>query len=76
MAVVHPSTRPAAVDIAGTAWPTYKLEAVVLALVTCLVLTLIAGSLQVAVLVAAAIGATRWIIGTVARRETARRRQG
>lgn len=76
MAVVHPSTRPAAVDIAGTAWPMYKLEAVVLALVTCLVLALMTGSLQVAVLVAAAVGATRWIIGAVTRSETARRHQG
>lgn len=76
MAVVHPSTRPAAVEIAGTTWPMYKLEAVGLALVTCLVLALITGSLQVAVLAAAAVGAIRWIIGTVARSEMVRRHRG
>ncbi|PXX62387.1 hypothetical protein DFR70_107255 [Nocardia tenerifensis] len=69
MAVVHPSARSATVDIAGTAWPLYKLEALAAALVTCLILAVITGSPQVAVLVAAAVGATRWLVGlAVARR--------
>lgn len=65
MAVVHPSARSATVDIAGSAWPVYKLEALALGLVTCLILALITGSPQVAVLVAAAVGAARWIAGQV-----------
>ncbi|GAB2704828.1 hypothetical protein [Nocardia thraciensis] len=70
MAVVDPTSRPAvasrqAVDIAGTPWPVYKLEALALAVVACLILALITGSLQVAVLTAAAVGALRWIVGTV-----------
>ncbi|WP_433725070.1 hypothetical protein ACQP0C_29220 [Nocardia sp. CA-129566] len=68
MAVVHPPTRPAAVEIAGSAWPMYKLEALALGLVICLVLALITGSLQIAVLVAAAIGAGRWVVGQVGAR--------
>jgi hypothetical protein len=59
--MVHPIT----VDIAGTAWPTYKLEALAAGLVTCLILALITGSLQMAVLVAATVGGARWIIGRV-----------
>ncbi|MBF6174203.1 hypothetical protein [Nocardia blacklockiae] len=70
MAVVDPISRPAAVarrtvDIAGTAWPVYKLEALALALPVLLVLALITGSLQVAVLVAAAVSAARWVVGAV-----------
>jgi hypothetical protein len=55
--------RPITVDIAGTAWPTYKLEALAAGLVTCLILALITGSLQIAVLVAATVGGARWAIG-------------
>ncbi|WP_040688714.1 hypothetical protein [Nocardia vinacea] len=63
MAVVPLQTRPTAVDIAGSAWPMYKLEAIALGLLICLTLALITGSLQVAVLVAAAAGTARWVIG-------------
>lgn len=59
MATVHPSS----VDIAGTAWPVYKLEALVAGLVTCLILALITGSAQLGVLIGAAILVTRWSIG-------------
>ncbi|RDI49787.1 hypothetical protein [Nocardia mexicana] len=70
MAVVDPTSRPAiasrqVIDIAGTPWPVYKLEALALAVVTCLILALITGSLQVAVLTAAAAGSLRWIIGAM-----------
>ncbi|WP_433756039.1 hypothetical protein [Nocardia sp. CA-135398] len=65
MAVVPLQARPTAVDIAGSAWPMYKLEAIALGLVICLVLALITGSLQVAVLVAAAVGTGRWVVGRV-----------
>ncbi|MEV4128570.1 hypothetical protein [Nocardia sp. NPDC049707] len=65
MAVVPLPTRPATVDIAGSAWPMYKLEAIALGLVMCVVLALITGSLQVAVLVAAGVGAGRWVVGQV-----------
>ncbi|MFE9326807.1 hypothetical protein ACIHDR_33650 [Nocardia sp. NPDC052278] len=70
MAVVPLQTRPA-VDIAGSAWPMYKLEALALGLLICLVLALITGSLQVAVLVAAGVGTGRWLIGRVGARGTA-----
>ncbi|WP_433193397.1 hypothetical protein ACQP1G_32190 [Nocardia sp. CA-107356] len=76
MAVVHPSTRPAAVEIAGSAWPMYKLEAVGLGLVVCLVLALITGSLQIAVLAAAATAAGRWVLAQLdARRQSDARRR-
>ncbi|WP_405162329.1 hypothetical protein OG203_39550 [Nocardia sp. NBC_01499] len=69
MAVVHPSARSATIEIAGSAWPLYKLEAVAAALVICLILALITGSPQVAVLIAATVGAARWLLGiAVARR--------
>jgi hypothetical protein len=63
MAVVHPPTRSATIDIAGSAWPVYKLDALLIGVATCLVLALITGSPQIAVLVAAALGAARWLIG-------------
>ncbi|WP_378739465.1 hypothetical protein [Nocardia brasiliensis] len=73
MAVVHPSARSATIDIAGSAWPVYKLEALAAGLLTCLILAVITGSPQIAVLVAAAVGATRWLAGVaVARRATDR----
>ncbi|MEV6139749.1 hypothetical protein AB0L63_27630 [Nocardia sp. NPDC051990] len=65
MAVVPLPTRPATVDIAGSPWPMYKLEAIALGLVICVVLALITGSPQVAVLVAAGVGAGRWVVGQV-----------
>ncbi|MFI1918848.1 hypothetical protein [Nocardia sp. NPDC020380] len=68
MAVVHPTqaqrtrSRVATVDIAGTAWPVYKLEALAGALVTALLVALIVGSVQAAVLAAATVAALRWIV--------------
>ncbi|MFI5781501.1 hypothetical protein [Nocardia sp. NPDC051570] len=62
MAAVNPIPRSASIDIAGTAWPVYKLEALVLALLTCVVLAVVTGSPQVAVLAAAAVAALRWVI--------------
>lgn len=59
-------TRSTAVDIAGTAWPMYKLEAIALGLMLSIVLTLITGSLQVAALLAAGVGALRWVVAQVA----------
>lgn len=67
MTTVHPSS----VDIAGTAWPVYKLEALAAALVTGVLLGLILGSPQVAVLAAAAVAAVRWIVGAYAARRAA-----
>ncbi|MBF6239600.1 hypothetical protein [Nocardia otitidiscaviarum] len=67
MAVVHPTrmarSHGATVDIAGSAWPVYKLEALAAALVIGLILALITGSLQVAVLTAATVAAIRWLVG-------------
>jgi len=45
----------------------YKLEALALGLLTCLLLFLITGSPQVAVLAAAAVGALRWTVALVVR---------
>ncbi|MBF6289399.1 hypothetical protein [Nocardia cyriacigeorgica] len=55
--------RPAAIDIAGSAWPVYKLEALAAGLATLLALALIVGSAQVAVLAAAAVASLVWIGG-------------
>lgn len=52
-----------AVDIAGTRWPLYKLEALVIALLTVLVLGLVTGSAQTAVLVGTAVGVLLWALG-------------
>ncbi|MBF6475751.1 MULTISPECIES: hypothetical protein [Nocardia] len=68
MAVVHPPARSATIDIAGSAWPVYKLDALFVGLAAFLVLALITGSLQIAVLVAAALGAARWLIGLASAR--------
>lgn len=65
MVVVTPSTAPATVDIAGSAWPLYKLEALVAGFVVGAVLLLVLGSPQAAVLVAAAVAALRWTVGAV-----------
>ncbi|KAA8884086.1 hypothetical protein F3087_36155 [Nocardia colli] len=73
MAVVHPSARSATIEIAGSAWPLYKLEALAAALVICLILALITGSPQVAVLIAAAVGAARWLVGVAVARRSADR---
>ncbi|MEV6226020.1 hypothetical protein AB0M13_30615 [Nocardia fluminea] len=63
MAVLTSSAPSATVDIAGSAWPVYKLEALVVALVVGALLLLIIGSPQVAVLAAAAVAAVRWTVG-------------
>lgn len=63
MASVTPSTAPATVDIAGSAWPVYKLEALVAGFVVGVLLLLVVGSPQTAVLAAAAVAAVRWILG-------------
>ncbi|MFC8385139.1 hypothetical protein [Nocardia sp. NPDC056952] len=63
MAVLTSSAASATVDIAGSAWPVYKLEALAAALVVAALLLLIIGSPQVAVLAAAAVAAVRWTVG-------------
>ncbi|MFJ2669047.1 hypothetical protein ACIO14_32335 [Nocardia fluminea] len=63
MAVLTSSAASATVDIAGSAWPVYKLEALVAALVVGALLLLIIGSPQVAVLAAATVAAVRWTVG-------------
>ncbi|AYF75630.1 hypothetical protein D7D52_19235 [Nocardia yunnanensis] len=70
MAVVNPTdteraSARATVDIAGTAWPVYKLEALFAGVVVCLMLALITGSVQAAVLGAATVSALRWALGTI-----------
>ncbi len=65
---MHPPACGATIDIAGSAWPVYKLDAVVVGLVSCLLLALITASLQVAVLAGAAVGAAQWVGGTMAAR--------
>ncbi|MBF6351741.1 MULTISPECIES: hypothetical protein [Nocardia] len=53
----------AEVDIAGTRWPVYKLEALGAGLLAVLVVALVLGSLQAGVLFGAAVGAGRWTSG-------------
>ncbi len=57
-----PDPRPAAVDIAGTAWPIYKLEAIAAGLVVFFVALVVLQSLQIAVLGAAVIATAVWVM--------------
>lgn len=73
MTAVSPIVRPVrrathTVRIAGAPWPVYKLEAVALGALLALILGLITGSAELAVLVAAGAAALRWIAGAVAHR--------
>ncbi|PPJ21729.1 hypothetical protein C5E45_09425 [Nocardia nova] len=73
MTAVSPIVRPVrrttqTVRLAGVPWPVYKLEAVALGALVALVLGLITGSAQLAVLVAAGAAALRWIVGVTAGR--------
>ncbi|MFB8004554.1 hypothetical protein [Nocardia sp. NPDC056000] len=71
MAVVHPTqmhripVRVATVNIAGTAWPLFKLEALAAGLVIALILLLVTGSAQTAVLAGATVMAIRWVVAIV-----------
>ncbi|NNH72111.1 hypothetical protein HLB23_19990 [Nocardia uniformis] len=75
MAVVHPTQvtapRSDSIDIAGTAWPMFKLEALAAGLVIMVLLILITGSPQIAVLAGAAAAAVRWIAGLVTQQREA-----
>ncbi|MET8797506.1 hypothetical protein ABZV91_13845 [Nocardia sp. NPDC004568] len=53
----------AVVDIAGSRWPVYKLEALVVGLLVFLVAALVLGSVQAGVLLGAAVGAALWSAG-------------
>ena len=64
MQAADPAHRAArTIEIAGTAWPLYKLEALVAAGIVFLLLAVVVQSLQVAVLAAAAIAVVVWIAG-------------
>jgi hypothetical protein len=70
-AVVNPTSRGVGartVDIAGVQWPMFKLEALAFGVLTCLVLFLVIGSPQVAVLAGAAVAALRWFAVLIVRR--------
>jgi hypothetical protein len=54
---------PAVVDIAGSRWPVYKLEALVAGLLTFLVPAVVLGSAQIGVLLGGAVGALLWALG-------------
>ncbi|MBF4997539.1 hypothetical protein IRT45_10255 [Nocardia sp. BSTN01] len=63
-AIVRPVRRAThTVRLAGVSWPVYKLEAVALGLLLALMLGLITGSAQLAVLVGAGVAALRWVVG-------------
>ncbi|MFF0455184.1 hypothetical protein [Nocardia africana] len=71
MTAVSPIVRPVrrathTVRLAGVPWPVYKLEALALGVLLALILGLITGSAQLAVLVAAGFAALRWIGGVAA----------
>ena len=53
----------AEVDIAGTYWPVYKLEALGVGLLSLLAAALVLGSLQAGVLLGAAVGTVLWTLG-------------
>lgn len=53
----------AAVDIAGSDWPVYKLEALAAGLLVFLVVTLVLGSTQAGVLLGAGFGGLLWSTG-------------
>ncbi|GGL03952.1 hypothetical protein [Nocardia jinanensis] len=53
----------AVVDIAGSRWPVYKLEALIAGLLVFLVPALVLGSVQTGVLLGAAVGALLWTAG-------------
>lgn len=71
MTVVNPSQTVGRgarkVDIAGSQWPVYKLEALALGVLAGLVLVLVTGSPQVAILTAATFATLRWTAAVVAR---------
>ncbi len=67
MTTVH-RARPQTIDLAGSAWPVYKLEALAAGLITLVVLAMIVGSPQLAVLAGAAVAAARWSLGAFAAR--------
>ncbi|NLE80170.1 MAG: hypothetical protein GX610_11415 [Rhodococcus sp.] len=54
------STRLPHVDVAGTRWPLYKLEALMVGVVTLLGAIAVLGSLEPAVLIASAVAVTVW----------------
>ncbi|MGW0181052.1 hypothetical protein [Nocardia sp. NPDC003345] len=56
------STAPG-IDIAGTRWPLYKLEALGVGLLVFLIPAVILGSAQAGVLLGAAVGALLWTLG-------------
>ncbi|NKY52865.1 hypothetical protein [Nocardia vermiculata] len=55
------------VEVAGVPWPVYKLEALALGVLVGLVLGVVFGSAQLAVLAAAGVAALRWTAGAVTR---------
>ena len=52
--------RESHIDLAGTAWPLYKLEAVAVGFVLLLMLFVVPGAAQIAVLTAAAAATVVW----------------
>ena len=67
MAVVTGSRRIAVVDVAGTAWPLFKLEALAAGLIVFVIALVIGASMQVAVLGAAGVGLIVWLAGSAGR---------
>ncbi|NUP28995.1 MAG: hypothetical protein HOQ36_16655 [Nocardia sp.] len=63
LTVPHAVRGAAVVDIAGSRWPVYKLEALGAGLLVFLALAVVLGSAQVAVLSGAAVGALLWTTG-------------
>lgn len=53
----------AVVDIAGSRWPVYKLEALIAGLLVFLALAVVLGSAQAGVLLGAAVSALVWTTG-------------
>lgn len=69
--VERPAQRTGAgIELAGTVWPLFKLEAIAAGLLTLLVVALITGSAQAAVLTGAAVATGLWAAGAVRGRST------
>jgi hypothetical protein len=63
--VERAAQRTAGIELAGTVWPLFKLEAIAAGLLTLLVVVLVTGSTQAAVLTSAAVATGLWIAGLV-----------
>ena len=63
MAVVSENRHVAMLDIAGSPWPVFKLEALAAGLIVFLIALVVGASMQIAVLGGAALATSAWVVG-------------